>query len=346
MSSRALGALIAVAVSGGLSLGTARAQTIELKVSHYLPPNHSIHRELTRWADELATKSQGRLKLSLFPAGQMGPIPRQYDLARTGVADMAFFLHGALPGRFPLTEVAQLPYVFNRGQGSQSKAISTAEASGILTELASELAADHEGTKPLYFIATPSISLHFNKATVRSPAAMKGMRMRHNGPIGAAMLEAWGAVPAAIAPAELSDALSKGTIAGMLFNYEASKAFQMGESVKSVTPLDASAATFALVMNADKYKSLPEELRKLIDDTTGAATARRVGGTYDEAEEEGRKYLSAANVQILDLTADERSAFQDATKPVATTFLGKAAEKGARAKQLFDMIRAKVDAAK
>jgi TRAP-type C4-dicarboxylate transport system substrate-binding protein len=346
MFSRTLRTLLIVVVSGYLSADTARAQTIELKVSHYLPPNHSIQRELTRWADELATKSNGRLKISIFPAGQMGPVPRQYDLARTGVADIAFVLHGALPGRFPLTEVAQLPYIFNRVQGGASKAITTAEASRILTELAPELGAEYEGTKPLYFIATPSLSLFFNKEAVREPAGMRGMRMRHNGPIGAAMLESWGAVPAAIAPAELADALSKGTINGMLFNFEAAKSFQMAESIKSVTPVAASAATFALVMNAEKYKSLPDDLRKIIDDTTGASAARRVGAIYDEAEDEGRRYLAAANVQILELTPKERAAFEESAKPIVATNLAKAAEKGLKAKQLYDQIRSKIDDAK
>jgi TRAP-type C4-dicarboxylate transport system substrate-binding protein len=335
-----IGAIVGVAMGGCLLAGSALAQTIELKVSHYLPPNHQMHKNLEAWGEDLAKRSGGRLKLTIFPAAQMGPMPRQYDLARTGVADIAFFLHGALPGRFPLTETAHLPYVFNRG----AKAISTAEASEILTKLSAPLAAEHEGTRPLYFIATPTLNLFFNKATVRSPAAMRGLRMRHNGPVASALLEAWGATAAAVPPAELSDSMSKGTIAGMFFNYEAAKSFQIAESVKTVTPVEASAGTFALVMNAEKYKSLPDDLRKLIDDTTGPAAARRVGAIYDEAEDEGRKYLLAAKVDILDLTASESAAFEDAAKPLVGTFLAKAEAKGLKAKTFYEQIRAAVGA--
>ena len=317
-----------------------RAQTVELKVSNYNPPGHTTSKVFEAWAADVGKRSNGRLKLTLFPSGQMGPIQRQYDLARTGVADIAYVLHGSLPGRFPLTEIAQLPYVFDRG----GKALSTSEASGILTELVSPLAAEHQGVKPLALIATPTLSLFFSKATVRSPADMRGLRMRHNGPIGAAMLEAWGAAPAALPPPELSDALSKGTIGGMLFNYEASQAYQVAESLTSVTPLNASAATFALVMNADKYKSLPEDLRKVIDETTGPAMARRLGASLDEAELEGRKYLEAANVRILDLSAAERNAFEDAVKPITAAMLAKAEGKGVKAKEFLEQIRAKVGA--
>lgn len=338
--------VFAAAMSGCLLAVPVQAQTVELKVSHYLPPNHQMHKNLEAWAEDLAKRSDGRLKLTIFPAAQMGPMPRQYDLARTGVADIAFFLHGALPGRFPLTELAQLPYVFNRVENGVSKAMTTAQASGILTELSAQLAAEHEGTKPLYFIATPTLSLFFNKGAVRSPAAMRGMRLRHNGPMASAMLEAWGATPAAIAPAELSDSLSKGTIAGMIFNYEAAKSFQMAESVKSVTPVDAAASTFALVINAERYKSLPDDLRKLIDETTGPAAARRVGAIYDAAEDEGRSYLRAAKAEIVDLTPAERAAFEDAVKPIAATFVAKIDAKGGKGQQFLDQLRAAVGASK
>jgi TRAP-type transport system periplasmic protein len=229
-------------------------------------------------------------------------------------------------------------------QDGMPRAISTAEASVALTELSAHLAAEHEGVKTLFFIATPALNLFFSKIAVRSPADMKGLRMRHNGPIGAAMLEAWGSAPAAIPPAELSDALSKGVIGGMLFNYEAAKAFQIAGSVKAVTPVEASAATFALVMNAEKYAALPADLRKLIDDTTGPALAKKVGASLDEAETDGRQYLVAANVQIVDLTPAERKAFQDALSATTERLLAKADEKGSKAKSLFKEIQAKIGA--
>lgn len=342
----AIGAVLGLLSGAWLITAGAQAQTIELKVSHYLPPNHQMHGYLEGWGEELARRSNGRLKLKVFPAAQMGPMPRQYDLARTGVADIAFFLHGALPGRFPLTEISTLPYVFSRSENGALRAISTSEASGILTEHSAALAAEHEGTKPLFFIATPTISLFFNKPAVRSPAAMRGLRVRHNGPMASAMIEAWGATPAAIAPAELSDSLAKGTIAGMIFNYEAAKSFQMAESIRSVTPLEASAGTFALVINLERYKSLPEDLRKLVDETTGPAAARKVGAIYDKAEEDGRAYLRAAKVDIGELSPAERTAFEAATRPIAGVFIGKAEEKGLKARQLYDALRAAAGAAK
>lgn len=306
-----------------------RAETIKLTVSHYLPPAHTIHKELTRWAEELERKSEGRLRVNVFPSGQMGPPPRQFDLARTGVADVAFFIHGALPGRFPVTEAAQLPYAFNRRVDGESRALSIADASAIITDLAPLLEKEHEGTRILYALASPTIGLYMRKATVRKPTDLAGLRLRHNGPITSAMIAAWGGSPVALPPSDLADAMDKGVLDGMVFNFEAAHAFQMAKSLQSVTALKASAATFALVMNRAKYDSLPADLRRLIDETTGVQAAHRVGALYDEAEAAGRRYLVENKVTIVDPSKEEAAAFESLAAPLADKLAGGSADRTA-----------------
>ncbi|WP_372657491.1 TRAP transporter substrate-binding protein [Hydrogenophaga sp.] len=341
-------ALLAAGAAIALSSGsTAFAQAVELKVSHYVPTSHTIHQELLRWADDMDKKSNGRLKITVYPASQMGPITRQYDLARTGVADIAYFLHGATPGRFPLTELAQLPYVFNPEAGGMlQKPVSSAEASALVTGLASQLDKEYEGTKLLMVVAQPNLSLMFNKASVHQPADMKGMRLRHNGPLAAKMIEALGASPAAVSPVELADALEKGTVKGMVFNYEAGQAFQMGSAVTSVTELNFSAVTLGLAMNEKKYESLPADLRKLIDDSMGVEAARRMGGKFDEAEAAGRRYLVDKKVEIIVPNADEVQAFRAPLKPVVEQTIEAVQAKGLPARKFYDDLRARVNAVK
>jgi TRAP-type transport system periplasmic protein len=330
------------AVAALLVAPAAWAETIELKVSHYLPPAHTIHKELTRWAEELGQKSGGRLKLTVFPSGQMGPLPRQFDLARTGVADITYFLHGALPGRFPTTEVAHLPYAFNRTTGDTSKALSIADASAIITSLSPLLEKEHEGTRILYVLASPTVGLHLGKKTVHMPNELAGLRIRHNGYITSAMITAWGGSPVAMPPSELADALDKGTLDGMMFNFEAALAFQTAKSLKSVTKLDAATATFALVMNKARYDSLPEDLRRLIDETTGVEAARRVGVLFDGAEAAGRQYLETNGVTIIEPKKAEAAAFEDLAKPLADTLINASGDKGVTVKAFREQLKAKV----
>ncbi|MGA8319673.1 MAG: hypothetical protein WB774_02335, partial [Xanthobacteraceae bacterium] len=97
---------IICAAIAALALATiepAAAQVVQLKASLFTPSGNPIVRATEKWADDLKEKSGGRLNISVFPGGQMGPPPRQFDLVRTGVADIAVILNGSTPGRFPLT---------------------------------------------------------------------------------------------------------------------------------------------------------------------------------------------------------------------------------------------------
>lgn len=325
-----------------------RAQApIQLKVTHWLPPVHQIHKELTRWSEDLAMRSGNKVAISVMPAGQMGPPQRQFDLARTGVADIGFFLPGLTPGRFPMADLFQLPFLFNQ-EGRIDQPLKAAEASAIATTMADELGkqSEFEGTKILYIVASPTISLFMSKAAVRKPDDLKGLRIRHNGPVGAAQLAAWGATPVAVAPAEVADVMEKGTIDGMIFNYEGGRAFQIGSAVKKVTELNWAATAFTLVMNRAKYDSLPPELRNLIDETTGVEAARRVGGLYDTAEAAGREYLVKSGAEIVRPTPAEFGAFRDALKSTQETMLTGLEAKGLKARDFYNRARKLVGDAK
>ena len=83
---------------------------IVLKLSHFVPPQHAFHKWVVGWAEKIEKESGGRLKFEIYPNGQLvGPPNRQFDAARNGITDIAWCLHGVTPGRYPMTELANLP---------------------------------------------------------------------------------------------------------------------------------------------------------------------------------------------------------------------------------------------
>lgn len=197
---------LALAAAVGLaSVSAASAET--LRVSSFLPPNHTFNKMLQLWSDELKEKSGGELSLEIFPAGQMGPPPRQFELVTSGAADMAVILHGATPGRFPMTELAGLPLSYP--SAGQTSAITSRR----LTELAPEyLAEEHAGTKIMWMAATPALKIHAKSADLSKHDNLKGLRVRYAGAIWQQIIEAVGASPLPVPPAETADALSKGIV--------------------------------------------------------------------------------------------------------------------------------------
>src|SRR5690242_991992 len=100
-----------VAAALVLQAGMAVAQPIELKLAYFVGDQHAMSQWLIKWANGLEKDSGGRIVVKRFPGSQMGPVQQHYDFVRTGQADVAWFLHGATPGRFPLTEIVQVPYL-------------------------------------------------------------------------------------------------------------------------------------------------------------------------------------------------------------------------------------------
>src|SRR5699024_10686544 len=91
----------------------SQAQPITLKVAHFLPPSAPGHTKLIApWCEKIEKESNGELKCEIYPAMQLGGNPSQlFSQVRDGVADIAWTLPGYTPGRFPVTEVFELPFI-------------------------------------------------------------------------------------------------------------------------------------------------------------------------------------------------------------------------------------------
>jgi TRAP-type C4-dicarboxylate transport system substrate-binding protein len=293
------------------SASPARAQEFELKVSHFLPPNHTFQKELTRWGDELEKASGGKLKLKLYPASQLGPPQRQFDIVRSGVADIAIGLTGSTPGRYPMTEIVSEAFVAPGGGAS------SAASSRRLTELApTYLAPEYPGMKMLWAMVTAPLKFHTAKVAIRKAEDFKGLRIRYAGEQFAEIITAIGATPLAVPPGETQDGLSKGIIDGATFPYEGAQSFDLGTVVKYSLEPGVSTASFVAVMNPKKFESLPKDLQELIEKTAGPAMAERFGAALDDAEKTGRDYMVAKGVTITTLSGDELTKFKAEVAPL------------------------------
>jgi len=292
-----------------LAAQTAAAQdTYTLRLSSFLPPVHQQHAlTFIEWQEELAERSDGRLQLELFPAGQMGPVAEQYNLARRGDADIAFVLHGLPAGRFPLMELTHLPGIFD----------SASQANMVLMDLVDEyLAEEHRGVRILYLLSHAPGHVHTRETPVREPGDLAGLRIRHPSAVVSEVLEAWGATPQGLPPDQIAESLDTGVIDGLVMPYDGVYGFRLGNLLGYTTELDSYIATFAVVMNPDSYAALPEDLQQLIDETTGRVAAEIAGERWDAVEVEGRQYMEEQGVEVIELSEAEQQAFTDAAAGV------------------------------
>jgi len=332
MFSRGMLAAVAGIAAIFASVTSVSAQeTYNLKLAHYVPPGHFFSQYLADWAAELEERSDGRLQIEIFDSAQMGPTPRYYDFARTGVADITWWLHGATPGRFPLTELINLPFL-----------VGSAEiGTKVLNDPAvrEHLDAEHEGVKVLYLLTHQPGNLHTAEEPVQTPGDMEGLRIRYAAATIREYVDALGGTPVGVPPPEMAEALQKQTIDGVFIDYGgAHTAFKLGGLVEHTTELYAYVTSFGVGMNQDTYNSLPPDLQKLIEETT-TGVAEEVGKMWDAADAPGKQYLMDEGMEPIVPSDAAMAEFRQVGKEVTEMVVADLEAEGMPAREVYELMR-------
>src|SRR4051812_42302708 len=251
--------IVAALITAALAAPAAAQEKFEVKVAEFVGAQHFMTQWLVGWGEKLEKASNGRLTFKHFPGAQMAPAPAHYDLARTGQADVAWFLHGGTPGRFPLTELISLPYMVGSAEIG-TKVLNDAE---LRTKY---LEAEHKGVRLLLLLTHQPGNVHTTKTPVRTTEDMKGLRIRFAAPTIRDFVAALGGTPVGVPPPEQLEQLQKGTLDGVFIDYGgAGIAFKMGGTLKYSTEMYSYVSSFGVAMNPDFYNKLPADLKKLID---------------------------------------------------------------------------------
>lgn len=329
MGRMAFGCLMAAAATlGALSLPAAAADIYTLKLSTFFPPNYVlVSHVLNDWAHELDEKSGGRLKIEIYPAAQMGPPPRHFDLARTGVADIAIASPGNNPGRFPLSEIIELPFVTRDSRVT----------SQVLMDLVPDyLAKEHAGTRILWAFVSPPFQIDTRSKPIRKIADLQGLRLRHQSELSSDILSAFGVTPVNVMPGDIADALDKGTIDGAIFSYDGVEAFRVVKMVKYATEASFSTAAFVTVMNDASYAGLPADLKKILDDSTGMRMTRLTAAAMDANDAHGKQLMLDSGDEILPLDPGELDKAKALAAPVTERYLAALEAKGLPARKMYE----------
>ena len=274
--------LAAAILLGALPMAASAQEKFELKLAYFVGDQHAMSRWLIKWSEQLEKDSGGRITVKRFPNAQMGPTPQHYDFARTGQADVVWFLHGATPGRFPLTELVQVPYLVGSAE------IGTKVLND--PELRSKyLDAEHKGVKVLLLMTHQPGNVHTTKKPIRTADDMKGLRIRFASPTIRDFVAALGATPVGVPPTEQVEQLQKGTIDGVFIDYGgAGIAFKMGGILKYSTEMYSYVSSFGVVMNEDFWKKLPPDLQALVTKSM-TGVEKEVGEAWDGLDVPGKK---------------------------------------------------------
>lgn len=323
-------AFVALSATGVL------AQEVTLKLHQFLPSQANVPRlVLDVWADKVEADSEGRIKVDRFPSMQLGGVPPElYDQAVDGVADVIWTVVGYSPGRFPSTEVFELPFMVE-----DARAASYAYWKMFEEHMQDEFSDTHVlGT----WVHGPGL---FHTAdVVESPSDLEGMKIRGGSRLVNQLLTATGATPVGMPVPAVSEGLSKGVIDGTTIPWEVTSALKVAELVENHTEFEGPALytlTFVFAMNKGVYEGMPDDLKAVVDQNSGLDFSVFAGGTQADADGPARALAVELGNNII--TIDSAKAEADwlpVVKPIYDTWVADMASKDIDGQALIDQARA------
>ena len=304
----------------------AQSKPIELSYSIFFPAPHKMTVLADQWAKEIAKRTGGRVKITLFPGGTLSPADKCYDGVVKGISDIGMSVLGYTRGRFPLTEVIDLPLGYRDGLGA------TRLVNSYWEKFQPKEFAD---VQVLYLQAHGPGILH-TKKPVAKLEDLKGLRIRSTG-LSSKVVSALGGVPVAMPMPETYDALKRGMVDGSMAPMESLQGWKWGEVIKSTTESYGSAysTAFFVVMNRDKWKALPPDLQKMITQVN-QEWIRKTGTVWDEIDKAGRDFTLKRGNKIIPLSKEENNRWKKAAAPILDQYVKSMEEKGLPGKEALD----------
>jgi len=305
---------------------------IELKFAYHATEQHIIATEgLEVWAKNVEDATGGRVEITSYPAESLCKAADTYDAVRTGIADIGWAFEGMFPGRFPVSEVIYLPCLALDTTGEA--------ASLVMMELYNKfpaIQAEYADVKVLVLMTHEPCCIGTNKKPVRQLEDLKGLKLRITGTYTTKFMELVGAAPMSISPADIYENMQKGVLDGYCQSPEGVGARRYYEVSSYITDAKWYVAPFFIIMNLDKWNSLPSDVQKAIDSVSGATAAQYCGKAFDHGADITWNQCRDAGVEIISLSEAEQRKWSKAAEPLWVEWVADMNSRGVPGQEILD----------
>jgi TRAP-type C4-dicarboxylate transport system substrate-binding protein len=332
--------LAAAAIAAPALARLARGQAqVALKLHHFFSPLSSMHAKfLVPWAKKVGTASEGRIRVDIFAAMQLGGVPSDlYDQARDGIADIVWTLPGISPSRFPTIEAVELPFVAGRRAVANARAVQEFADASLKDEFRAVL--------PLCVCAHDQGLIHTARP-ITTLDDLKELKLRPPTRLAGDALKALGASAAFVPLSQVTDTFGRKLLDGCILPWDTAAAAKIHELMKFhaeiATSPTLSTGTYILAMNPAKFAALPPELKTVIVESSGDAAATMVGRMWDEQAAGIEDMVRKRGNTVSAIAPEEAERWRKATEPVIEAWIRQARTRSIDGTKVVETLRALV----
>jgi TRAP-type C4-dicarboxylate transport system substrate-binding protein len=303
----------------GSSLHAAEKVT-RLRYAVWFPAPHKLSILIDQWCKDVEKRTDGAVKITPFFGGTLANPTQVYEGVLKGSFDIGTSALAYNTGRFPLTEVLDLPLGYRDArQGLMLHNAFLKKFKPYLKEF---------DEVKLFFLYCPGAGLIHTKKVVSGLEDIKGMRIRASG-LNAKSVEALGAVPVTITIPETYDALQRGIVDGLLMHTEVLQTFRLGELSKC-TIKDfgmANGPAQFVAMNKKKWESLPKSVQQTIEQLN-EEYLEKVAKVHLDLDAEVYEYLKKLGNTVVTVSKEDQAKTAAKMKPVFDEYVQRVKAKG------------------
>ncbi|KHF38475.1 C4-dicarboxylate ABC transporter [Halalkalibacter okhensis] len=291
------------------------------------------------FADLLAEKSDGRINMEIYEFGGLGSEVDQVEQMQDGIVEFAIMSPGFTGTMVTEGQLFALQFLFTDDMALNQEILNTSEALNVHLSKKYE----EHNIKPLAYFTEGAMQWTSNKP-LQSPEDFQNFKMRtQESPLIMESYKAYGADPTAMSWSELYTSLDRNIVDGqenpIFFIEDAS----FNEVQDYMTISNHNIYVAMLTVNPNFYDSLPDDIKKMIDETV--EEMRPIA--YDLQDKLNREMLESIrenethSTEIIELSEAERDAFRQLALPVREYFINEVV--GEDGKELLDMLQKEIE---
>jgi tripartite ATP-independent transporter DctP family solute receptor len=308
---RTLLKLATLASAIALYSASASAATT-LKLAHAAPESDLQQDMSLFFKKELEARSNGELKVNIFPQGQLGNDKQMIDGTRSGIIDISMVGLNNYSGLLPQSAAFTLPFMFTN-RDTAYKVLDGEIGKNVSKEM------EQFGMKGLGYPENGFRNMTNSRGPIKTPADVAGLRMRvNNSQALNDMFNDLKANPQQIPVAELYTALETGVVDAQDHPIGVTLSFKFYEVQKYLSMTQHAYSPLALTMNLKKFNKLSADEQKLVEEVANEAVQMQRKLSVEKEDQ----MIAELESHGMKVNRDvDGPAFQAAVKPVWEAFI-------------------------